>query len=235
MKRYIHYCRHIAVDHILDWGLGDWCHVSEDRMAPRALTSSAYYYVDCKILSQIAKILGQESDAAQYSALAEEIRNAINERFYNGDGQYASGEQTAQACALYQDIADHSNRDLVGAGLLKSIMNTGERLDIGILGAKYLLRALSDIGETELAYGLLTQTDERSDMGPRGSHFALRRDSKRMAANGREFFAGYYRSRKYHSKRSLADFTGRQCSRKQPAADRPPRYERFGNTRRSGS
>jgi len=159
MKRYLQYCESIAADGIIDWSLGDWFHVSENRMTPRTLTSSAYYYVDCKIFSKIAKILGYESDAARYSALTEEIRNAINKHFYNGNGQYASGEQITQACALYQDIADHSSRDLVGAGLLESIKNTEERLEIGILGAKYLLRALSDIGETELAYKLLTQTD----------------------------------------------------------------------------
>ena len=159
MKRYVDFCTRMATGHIVSFGLGDWCHPDRARMAPAALTSTAYYCVDCRIVSQAARLLGNESDAERYGKLAEDIRSAFNRHFGNGDGSYAGGEQTSQGCALYQEMVEEADRPAVVTRLIEAIENNDGRLDVGILGAKYVLRALADAGHAELAYALLTRTD----------------------------------------------------------------------------
>jgi alpha-L-rhamnosidase len=160
MKRYVDYCTSMADDeHIASFGLGDWCHVDRSRIVEPALTSTAYYYVDALLLSRFAKMTGRADDAAQYADLAAEIKASFNRRFYRGDGLYAKGEQTAMGCALYQGLVEDSEKERVVARLVEAVHANGDRPDFGILGAKYVPRALADNGHAELAYTLVTQPE----------------------------------------------------------------------------
>lgn len=159
MKKYVDYCTSMATDHMVSFGLGDWRHVDSSRISPVELTSTAYYYVDCVLLSKFAAINGRTSDQRKYAKLAEKIRRAFNRRFYKGDGIYANGEQTALACAVYQGLVEDSERDKVVAKLAEAVKANGCKADFGILGAKYVPRALSDNGYADLAFKLITQPE----------------------------------------------------------------------------
>ncbi|MFA6566766.1 MAG: glycoside hydrolase family 78 protein [Victivallales bacterium] len=159
MKKYVDYCTGMAKDHIVSFGLGDWCHVALNRITPVNLTSTAYYYVDCMLLSRFAAINGRIADQKKYAGLAVKIKAAFNRRFYKGDGIYADGEQTALGCAIYQGLVDDSEKKKVVAKLAEALKNNGCKPDFGILGAKYVPRALSDNGHAELAYKLITQPE----------------------------------------------------------------------------
>ena len=72
---------------------------------PAALTSTAYYYVDVKIVAKVAEMLGKTEDARKYAALAEEIRKAFVAKFYDpATGTYEGKEQCGMAAALYQGL-----------------------------------------------------------------------------------------------------------------------------------
>jgi alpha-L-rhamnosidase len=159
MRKYVDYCTSMADDHIVSFGLGDWCHVDQNRIVETALTSTAYYYVDTLLLSRFADITARSADQKHYAELAAEIKKSFNRRFYKGDGIYAQGEQTALACALYQGLTDDSEKRHVVQKLVASVNATGDKPDFGILGAKYVPRALAENGHTELAYRLITQPE----------------------------------------------------------------------------
>ncbi|MCK5843640.1 MAG: hypothetical protein KAG97_02960, partial [Victivallales bacterium] len=159
MRRYLDYCAEMADDHILSFGLGDWCHVDRERIIPVEITSTGYYYADGVALARFADILGRPDEAGEYAELAGKIKNAFNREFHKGDGMYANGEQTALGCALYQGLTSESNRAKTAAKLAESIESNGKRVDFGILGAKYVPRALSDNGYVELAYEMITQPE----------------------------------------------------------------------------
>ena len=64
----------------------------------KELTSSVYFYVDTKILANAAKMFNKTEDYKYYSALANKIKNAINDKFLNREtGIYGSGVQTEQS------------------------------------------------------------------------------------------------------------------------------------------
>ncbi len=81
IKRYIDHIDEIYPSGITDWGLGDWVPVKSK--APKEFTSTAYYFVDATILAKAAKILGKQNDSENYFALAEKIKNALNEKYLN--------------------------------------------------------------------------------------------------------------------------------------------------------
>ncbi len=164
MKRYVDYLGTRAEDHIVTIGLGDWAPPEgppEGReKAPIGLTSSAYYYVDARLLSRAALLLGNAEEATHYGALAKAIRTAVNRRFCDPDtGRYAGGTQTAQSCALYQGLVEPELRPKVVEQLLRAVKEHRDHLDCGVLGAKYLLHALTESGHADLAYNIATQTD----------------------------------------------------------------------------
>ena len=155
IKRYVDHITEISPSGLTDWGLGDWIPIKS--VSPKQLTSSVYYYTDVMILSKAAGLLGKEEDQEKYSALAGRIRDAINVNYLDtAKGVYGNGFQTEQCVPLYWGIVPETVRQKVADNLAKSIMNNGGKMDIGLLGTKAILNALSQNGYADLAYELAT-------------------------------------------------------------------------------
>src|SRR5690606_16349056 len=117
------------------------------------LTSSIYYYVDAVILSKAAKLLGKAEDYEQYSRLADFIKQAINDKYLNPEtGIYASRTQTELSMPLMWDVVPEALVGKVAARLAERVEADGSHIDVGVLGAKALLNALSENGYADLAY-----------------------------------------------------------------------------------
>ena len=160
MKRYVDYLTRRSKDHIVSIGLGDW--VPAKTKTPVEVTSTAYYYVDALTLSKIARLSGHEADSQAYGALADKIRSAFGKKFCVGGGTVANNSQTALSCALYQGLALPEAKDAIVRQLVASVDGHDGHLDTGILGAKYLLHALTDNGHVDVAYRVATQTSPPS-------------------------------------------------------------------------
>jgi alpha-L-rhamnosidase len=163
MKRYLDYCESMATDHLLSFGLGDWCPPDWNKMCPAEITSTGYYYKDAKYLALFAQLLGHTDDAQRYAALAEEIAHAFHQKFYLGDGRYGSGnglgEYTASGCALYHGIVPECEREASLNFLFDYAQKTNCVCDFGILGAKYIPRVLAENGHADLALRLFTHRE----------------------------------------------------------------------------
>ena len=160
-KRWIEwYRKHPVINkgHIIRYGLGDWVQIN--TKTPPEITSTGYYYAAAKRIAAIAKMLGKADDAREYSALAEDIKQAFNKEFYHPDsGLYWEGSQTAMSCALYHGLVDPANRERVVKNLVDSIRNNNYALNCGLLGSKYLLRVLCDNGHADVAYAMVIKDD----------------------------------------------------------------------------
>lgn len=156
IKRYVNYIERISPDNLTDWGLGDWIPVKSK--ANKELTSSCYYYADATILARSAKMFGKTEDYEYYSRLAEKIKNAINIKFLDtATGTYASGLQTELAAPLFWDIVPEEMKALVASQLAKRVEADNYHLDVGLLGTKALLNALSENGYADAAYQISSQ------------------------------------------------------------------------------
>jgi alpha-L-rhamnosidase len=155
IKRYIDYINSIYPTGLTSWGLGDWVPVKSN--ASVELTSTAYYYASTVILAKAAKLFGKTNDQVFYSALSEKIKRAFNAKYFNSTtGIYGTGIQTEMSVPLYWGLVPAEQIDRVAANLARRVEEDGNKLDVGLLGTKAILNALSEHGYGDLAYRLAT-------------------------------------------------------------------------------
>ncbi|HRK29635.1 MAG TPA: family 78 glycoside hydrolase catalytic domain [Tepidisphaeraceae bacterium] len=163
MVRYVDYLGTKASEHIVSHGLGDWYDIGPNppghaQLTPAALTATAFYFEDVRILSRTAAVLGKHAEAERYGALCRNISDAFNRTFYDSRaGRYASGSQTAQAIPLVMNLVAQGHRTAVIEAMLTDVRQSG--LTAGDIGHRYLLRALADAGHSQAIFDLHTQTD----------------------------------------------------------------------------
>lgn len=156
IKRYVDHIDEMSPSGLTDWGLGDWVPVKS--VTPREFTSSTYFYIDATILAKAAKILGRQADYEKYSALAGKIKQAINAKYLNTEtGIYGSGFQTELSFALKWDLVPEELRAKVAKNLANRVIADGTHIDVGLLGSKTILNALSENGYSDLAYKVALQ------------------------------------------------------------------------------
>ena len=154
--RYVDHLTEVSPSGLTDWGLGDWIPVKS--VASKELTSSIFYYTDALILAKTSRLLGKDANYEKYSALASGIKNAINLKFLNREtGIYASGFQTELSAPLHWGIVPDELRSKVAENLAKRVIADGKHIDVGLLGTKTILNALSANGFSDLAYEVALQ------------------------------------------------------------------------------
>lgn len=155
-KKWIALLRSCARDGILDNGISD-----HESLAPkpRALTGTAFYFLNTKLYAQLARLLGHEADAIEAEAWAAEIRAAFNRRFLQaGTGRYDTASQACQAFALHLGLVPAEEQGRALDVLVQDIQGAHQgHLTTGIFGTKFLLNALTDLGQADVAYQIVNQ------------------------------------------------------------------------------
>ena len=163
LRRYIEWGETKLDDRgLADYGLGDWCapipQAEWGVYTPLACTSTAWWYEAVRIAAEDARLLGFGDDAARFAALAEKTRTAARRAFGKDNGCWSSGTQCAQASAIATGLVAPNQRDAAGRKLVEAVEETGRLIKCGILGVKWLFRALSETGHGDLAIDILKQT-----------------------------------------------------------------------------
>jgi hypothetical protein len=166
MKNYLNYLGSRADNCIVNYGLGDWYDIGPkppgvSQLTPVALTATAFYFQDAEIMARAAAMLGKNDDAREFSELAEKIRAAFNEKFFNAtDGTYATDSQCANAIPLVMGICEPTNRAAVLNSIVEDVRARGNALTAGDVGYRYLLRALADGGRSDVIFDINNQSDK---------------------------------------------------------------------------
>jgi alpha-L-rhamnosidase len=150
--------------HILEFNrYADWCGVEE---TPGELVSTCYYYWTAQILGEFASLLGKEGDAKRFEERRAQIAEAFNGRFLDrAQGFYGNGSQCSQVFPLYLGIVPEDAKAPVLAHLRKEIVEKrAGHLATGIIGTKYLYKAVSDPANADLAY-LVTLKEDYPSFG----------------------------------------------------------------------
>lgn len=153
MEKYMSFIHSMADNHIVCFGLGDWCPPANAVICDTALTDTAYYYVFAKEMSHYADIIGK--DGTQYEKLAISIRTAWRKRFLTCEG-IVTESQTAWACAIYQGLLDEDEIPDAAARLAHLVKAKDNHIDCGILGTKYVFTALAENGYQDVLYKMVT-------------------------------------------------------------------------------
>ena len=160
MRRYVDYLGTQATNHILPkYWIGDWgTMVTGWQEGDPPLIGTAFYYEDAVILAQASRVLGKPDMAARYDTLARQIKDAFNHSFYSESKQhYEPGSQLSNALPISFGLADPSSE----AGILENILADLGRHDghfnVGVVGAKHLIDALTRLARADVAYQLATR------------------------------------------------------------------------------
>jgi len=165
MKRYVEYLGSKADNHILDHGLGDWYDLGPKgpgpaQLTPKSLTATAIYYYDLTLVAKMAKIQNKEADSNYYAELAEKVRVAFNNKFFDAEKKkYSTGSQTSYAMPLYFDMVDKELEEEVAENLAKELKHNNNALTSGDVGYRYLLQALQEAGYSDIIYRMNCRSD----------------------------------------------------------------------------
>ncbi|MFC2087249.1 alpha-L-rhamnosidase C-terminal domain-containing protein, partial [Bacteroidota bacterium] len=156
IKNYVGHIANKYPDGLTSWGLGDWSPMKSK--ANVELTSTVYYYVVTSILANAAELFERHDDNMKYSELAEKIKNAFNDKFLDEDtGIYGSGYQTELSMPLFWGLVPDGMKTKVAKNLAKRVEENDFYLDVGQLGSKALLNALSANGYADIAWKVASQ------------------------------------------------------------------------------
>ena len=161
MKRYVDYLGTQATHHILpQYWIGDWGTIVEGwKEGEPVSVVTAFYYYDALIVAKAAQVLGKPAEAEKYSALAREIKASFNRRFYDpAKWQYEQGTQFSQAFPLFLGLVEPAEHAAVLEHILRDLARRQGHFNVGVLGAKYLIDALTLFGRADVAFQLATQT-----------------------------------------------------------------------------
>ncbi len=149
---------------------GDWCAPpdtieagagkSADVKKPSSLIATAYFYKCLRLMEKFAKTMGLEQDAATYCVMAEQTKSAFNREFFDAEnGCYWENKNTDNLLALAFSLVPDEQLANVRESLRRSIVETQQGHSfVGLIGAQWLMRTLSENGLSDVAELLLTQT-----------------------------------------------------------------------------
>ncbi len=172
MKKWIFYMKDkYMVDYIVTKDkFSDWCVPPEDlklihakdsaRLTDGKLIATAYYYKLLSYMQRFAGLLNNKEDAADYDSLAARIKEAFQQRFYDSRlKQYGNNTVTANLLPLYFGIIPDSLKQTIAEKIRQKIhVENHGHISTGLIGTQFLMRGLTEIGQTELAYTLASNT-----------------------------------------------------------------------------
>jgi len=176
MKAWISFMRNRAGEDYLwnnpeDWHWGDWLAFHSDKpdyagsVTEKDLIATAYFYYSTNKLSQIAKLLGNEGQAANYLKDAQKIKQAFQREYFTASGRMVSHTQTAYALAITFDLVPKNLRRKTAAYFAADVERFGH-LTTGFVGTPLLCSSLSKIGRDDLAFMLLNRKEYPSWLYP---------------------------------------------------------------------
>jgi alpha-L-rhamnosidase len=150
---------------------GDWCVPPENpklvhsqdpaRRTDKTLIATAYFQYLVQILAGYARIAGRGQDVAEYEDLAQQMRTSFERKFFEaGRATYGNGSQTSMLLPLALGITPDEHRTAVVASLTRKIEEESNgHIGVGLIGAQWLMRTLSDNGKADVAMQIATQRD----------------------------------------------------------------------------
>ncbi len=159
---------------------GEWCEpdvVSVESMKkPQYKVATAYFAYSGRLLAEIATLLNKPQDAAHYSSVCENAKQA----FYlvaTDHGKIVSNRQAEYVRAISFGLLSEEESISAAADLNRLIIQNGFHLNTGFLTTPALCSVLTQYGYTETAYRLLLQDTRPSWL------YAVKRDATTIWEN----------------------------------------------------
>lgn len=128
-------------------------------MTDKYFVASVYYMYSAFLTGMAAKTLGKYQDQEYYCNISNQVKEAIQKKYFTDTGDLLCDTQTGYVLAIYFDLAPEKYKDKMGQGLKKKLMENNMHLNTGFVGTAYLCKALTKAGLKREAYTLLLNED----------------------------------------------------------------------------
>ena len=164
MMRYLNYIMQKRnADGTISVGLGDWVPVGrepDDYEAPLELTDSVMVMDMARKASEMFDAVGYKHQASFAKEIYNDLREIIRNNLIDKQTMSAAGDcQTSQAMALYYGVFDKNEKQQAFERLMEYIAGKNYSFDCGCLGMHVLFHVLSEFGQSELAYKMITKKE----------------------------------------------------------------------------
>jgi alpha-L-rhamnosidase len=155
MKKWIAYLKKNSKDLLRPaGGYGDWVSIASNT--PKDVIATAYFAYSTRLLSKMAAAIGKNNDAEKYEKLFQQIKDAFNKAYVSNDGRIKGDTQTCYVLGLHFDLLPEDKRRPAAEHLVEAIRKKDWHLSTGFVGLSYLLPALTETGQLDIAYRMLT-------------------------------------------------------------------------------
>ena len=151
------------------WGgrgftFGDWLQPGGPTEKPFPTISddaaaTIYLHISTALTARIARLLGEEVQAARLDTRAAEVKAAFQREFITPGGRVANDDQTSYALAILHDLVPEALLPDTRRHFKATIERHGGCIGTGFIGTSALLPALVKIGEPELAAAVFLQEE----------------------------------------------------------------------------
>lgn len=135
---------------------GDWLSINANT--PNDVIYTAYFAYTTQLLADAAEALGKSDDVVRYRGLHDRIKQAFTKAYVSDDGTVRGDTQTGYVLALGFNLIPGDRRAKAADKLVKNIEARNWHLSTGFVGTRDLMRVLTEIGRTDVAYRLLHNT-----------------------------------------------------------------------------
>lgn len=159
MTRLLEYETSLCTDHIFPFGLGDWCApANQESRADRRLVSTLYCAEMMRILAFALELAHDTQQAESWRKRRNATLGAIRTKFVT-DGILGNGTPTEIALALGFGLFKETEARKWAECLAEKVRGNGHRACFGMLGAKFVPRALARHGFLDDAWKLFHTRD----------------------------------------------------------------------------
>lgn len=184
-------------------GLGDWVPTGKARSGgydtPLALTDSIMVMDMARRAAEMFAAVGRTSDASFARDVFRDFRQTVRRELLDRNTMmFAGATQTGQALALCCGVPEPEERQAAFDRLLELIARNGGNFDCGFLGLHCLFDVLSEFGQGELAYRMVTKSEYPSygcliDRGETAMVEAIRPENMDCGSHNHHFLCDYAR------------------------------------------
>jgi len=123
---------------------------------PKEIFATAFFYQSTSMAAQMAHLLGLSADEAKYSRLAADIRSAFQAKYIAADGKMPGDTQAGYALALEFGLVPTDKIPAARQLMLDALGRYQGRMSTGFLTSLMLMRQLTEMGQSDAAYKLVT-------------------------------------------------------------------------------
>ena len=162
--RYLSYLSQVRrPDGLIAIGLGDWLQPGRGAgspVCPLYVTDSVISMYIAEKSRNLFDALGLTAQRDFADSLYKSLREAIRKNLINFSTMTVlSRSQTAQAICIYYGVFDECEKPAAGKVLVDLIHEADDHFACGMIGIRTIFHVLSDLGEGELAYKMITRDD----------------------------------------------------------------------------